>query len=548
MKSIEAIHPVMIVNQTGTDYIVKYKNAWIDGRSRCVSRKTVGKLDGNKVIFGRKFLAENPQYQGVSAIYEDNRIIFVDDEPEVTQFLELSKKYRMMDAGATYVLNEIAEKSGLAQDLRDVFPRYPDELLSLAMFMILQPQSSVCGFDAFAEKTFLPSDKQFEPSAITRLFQSITDDQRFEYMRRRAAHSKNLCDHGYWAFDTTSISTFSETIRKAKYGKNKEGDKLPQVNLALLLDEVSGEPIYYKTLNGSLNDSVLLRNLFVELVQLDLESINIVIDRGFFSMKNLSIMYRNDIGFVAGAKTNLSLVAAALHRAKPQLRLCIPRAYAREVNAYSYTEKSTWVESNRISGRDESALYTHVYYSKEKETAVIHAATAQIQKFEEELARTGREIDDRDFRRFFTNKHGRWETDDQAWIEFCETAGFFVLLSNRVSDPVKALQIYRNRDVIEKAFNNYKERCSGRRFQCEESALEGKVFVQYVALSLLMMLKKRLEDQKLPCDSTPKYLEELNAIRLCRIDGTSKNYWQELSKKERDMISMAGVELPRSIS
>lgn len=63
MPSLEPIHPVMVVNQTGTDYIVRYKNQWIDGKSRCVSRKTVGKLVGNKVTFGRKFLSENPQYK-----------------------------------------------------------------------------------------------------------------------------------------------------------------------------------------------------------------------------------------------------------------------------------------------------------------------------------------------------------------------------------------------------------------------------------------------------------------------------------------------------
>lgn len=103
-------------------------------------------------------------------------------------------------------------------------------------------------------------------------------------MRRRAAHSHDLSDHSYWAFDTTSISTFSKTIRKARYGYNKEDDALPQVNVALLIDEFSGEPIYYKTLEGSLNDSVLLRNLFLELSQLDLEAINVVMDRGFCSM------------------------------------------------------------------------------------------------------------------------------------------------------------------------------------------------------------------------------------------------------------------------
>lgn len=58
--------------------------------------------------------------------------------------------------------------------------------------------------------------------------------------------------------------------------------------------------------------------------------------------------------------------------------------------------------------------FTRTFTTAKKETAAIHAATAQIQKFKEELAKTGRKIDDRDFRRFFTNRHGRWEINDQA--------------------------------------------------------------------------------------------------------------------------------------
>ena len=92
MSNPDPIHPVMIVNQTGTQYIVRYKNQWIDGKSRCVSRKTVGKLEGKKVIFGRKFLSENPQYKGLEAIYEDNEIIFLDptkNSPLLTALPEL---------------------------------------------------------------------------------------------------------------------------------------------------------------------------------------------------------------------------------------------------------------------------------------------------------------------------------------------------------------------------------------------------------------------------------------------------------------------------
>jgi len=36
--------------------------------------------------------------------------------------------------------------------------------------------------------------------------------------------------------------------------------------------------------------------------------------------------------------------------------------------------------------------------------------------------------------------------------------GYFVLLSNEVKDSIEALEIYRNKDLVEKAFGNLKER------------------------------------------------------------------------------------------
>ena len=76
-----------------------------------------------------------------------------------------------------------------------------------------------------------------------------------------------------------------------------------------------------------------------------------------------------------------------------------------------------------------------------------------------------------------------------------ERYGFFVLISNEVKDPVTALRLYRIRDVIEKAFRNIKERLNLRRtLTSSESSLEGKFFVEFVALIYLSYIKKKMEE------------------------------------------------------
>ena len=44
------------------------------------------------------------------------------------------------------------------------------------------------------------------------------------------------------------------TLRQVRYGKNKDGEKLPQINLALIFGEESGLPFYYRKVAGNIPD------------------------------------------------------------------------------------------------------------------------------------------------------------------------------------------------------------------------------------------------------------------------------------------------------
>lgn len=106
------------------------------------------------------------------------------------------------------------------------------------------------------------------------------------------------------------------------------------------------------------------------------------------------------------------------------------------------------------------------------------------------------------FRKFFKKKKDKpdgvkakdlYEFDVQSWVTFTRTCGCFVLGSSEVKSAPEALNIYRQKDTVEKAFNNYKDKCGGRRIRCRECALEGKVFITYLSLCLRLMLERRLE-------------------------------------------------------
>ena len=73
------------------------------------------------------------------------------------------------------------------------------------------------------------------------LFASITDNQVNKFFRLQG---RRRVEDEYWAYDSTSISSYSETLAQVKYGKNKEDDQLPQLNLLLMFGGESGLPFY----------------------------------------------------------------------------------------------------------------------------------------------------------------------------------------------------------------------------------------------------------------------------------------------------------------
>ena len=102
----------------------------------------------------------------------------------------------------------------------------------------------------------IPSQRSIE------LFHSITEEAKMHFFRLQG---KRRAEKEYWAYDSTSISSRLEMPKQVKYGKNKDGDHLPQINLALISNEESKLPFYYRKIAGNVPDVKTVRELLREL-------------------------------------------------------------------------------------------------------------------------------------------------------------------------------------------------------------------------------------------------------------------------------------------
>jgi transposase len=522
--------------KNGITYVYESENYWDKEKQQSRSRRTcVGKLDPvTGALIPSKRLAEPapPAKRGPVPFTETKRLY----------------------AGATYLLDAISEKLGIAADLKQCFPDHYKQLLSIAYFLILEDHNPLMRFSKWSLMHRHPYGQDIPSQRSSDFFASITEEAREQFFRLQG---RRRVEQEYWAYDTTTLSSYSESLKQVKYGKNKEHDPLPQMNLALLFGEQSNLPFYYRKLPGNISDVSTIQKLMADLDFLSYKKIKLVMDRGFYSETNINALYRHHLKFLIGAKITLRYVQQELETARASLHQW--ENFHADFNLYAYTSTIAWEYSQErpYKGdvlKSERRAYLHLYFNKEKETDDANKLNHLLTKLKAELESGKREpAHEKAYAKYFTVKStpkrgtvvkAKQEAIDAAAANY----GYFALLSNEMKDPIQALALYRNKDVIEKAFGNLKDRLNFRRMEVSsERSLDGKLFVEFVALIFLSYLKKVMQEKNLFQRYTMQgLLDELDVIECYQRPGYGLQFG-EITKRQLDLYAALDVPPPTSL-
>ena len=386
-----------------------------------------------------------------------------------------------------------------------------------------------------------PFGQNITSQRSSELFASITEEvQRtfFQLQGRRRAEKE------FWAYDITSISSYSECLRQVQYGHNKEDKSLPQLNLALVFGETSNLPFCYRKMAGNIPDSKTVVHLLDELDDLGFKTIKLVMDRGFYSKANVNTLYKNHVKFLIGAKMSLSFIREELDVIYDGFRNF--DHFSDKYELYHHTVQTKWQYSQKRPYKDDvlsepRRMYIHFFYNidraAEDEKAFDRKLMALRQELESGQLVTGNESF---YQKYFTikttPKRGTKVTVNEAAV--CKAKryyGFFALLSNQPMDAITALELYRNKDVVEKAFGNLKERLNMRRsLVSSEQSLNGKLFIEFVALIYLSYIKKCMQATDLFKDFTLQgALDQLDVIECAETPGKQVRALEVLEKQKR---------------
>jgi len=406
--------------------------------------------------------------------------------------------------GATSLLDSITRKTGILDDLKSCFPEDYLKMLSLANYLVIESDSPMYRFSKWANNHWHPLGEDIPDQRISELFASISEDARMSFFNRQ---SKRRIEKEHLVYDTTSISSYSELISQVRYGKNKDGDSLPQINLALVFGQDSMMPVYYRKLPGNITDTPTIRKLLKDIEFIQGKSVKLVMDRGFFSSRNLNSLYQHHHKFLIGGKRSTKFVSALIEKVCESIKDFSNYDLEQDVYRVSSMEKWPYEEydlNGKVVYESERRIYVHIYYNgqraeEEKTSFIKSLADCQVAVLEGSCSDAQQKMCDKYFQVKITPVRGsRLQYNEQAIQEHIRHFGYFALLSNEIKDPSEALYVYRNKDLIEKSFGNLKNRLNMRRPLVSSSEnLEGKLFVQFLALMLISSIHKSMKDAKL---------------------------------------------------
>ena len=506
--------------KTGITYVYESTSYWDKEKKQSRNKQTcIGKLDS----ISKEFIPSK-RLEPEQAVARD---------PAVTASASI--------VGPLLILDSITAKLGLDKLFKSCFPNDYQQIQMMAYYLVAH--GGALSHCEVWSKSHAPNlAESLASQRITEILCAITMDEKQTFCTK---WMDQILESDYLCYDITSISSYSELNEYIKYGHNRDREKLPQLNLAMLFGQKGRLPVYFHQLPGNITDVTALPNLLKTFKFMEKKTLNYVMDKGFYSKKNIDNLVAMRQKFTVSVPMSNKWVQQAIDDICQDIHG--PQGYQRIDNETLYVNSRLypWGEDNR-------RCYLHLYYN-------AYARAVAVDRFNEELVGCKAELESgvlvkehsNAYDTFFviktTPKRGtKVFYNDQAVSEYIKRyAGFQAILSNAIKDPIEALQIYRDKDIVEKCFDDLKNQLDMKRLRMHSSAaVNGRLFVQFISLIYISALRNEMRTADLVKQYTVReLLQEMETLTKIKYSGKYGHILTELTKQQREILTRLNIDL-----
>jgi transposase len=456
--------------------------------------------------------------------------------PEPSRQLPTVGPISCKSIGASYIVSHILANLGVDRVLEDVFgAEETGSILSIAEYMVCRGNVMERIGD-WCEGHSLGCQLKAQDASL--IFSSITHDGKMDFFKAWLARN-NAGD--FLAYDVTSFSTYAKKIEEAEWGYNRDGDKMPQINMGHYFSYQTGLPMFYVTYPGSITDKSYLSYLIIYNNELAIKDPVIIMDRGFCSTANIQALHADNIRYVIMVdsfhKTTLSAINEVKNNIKSISNVIKAGLFGKTIHSRFYGARTDM----------------HVFYNRDLEERHEMALFRRIELKADQLKKL-KTITPKEAKNFINyyiikiNNNGTftYTMNFEKIDEIASNNGFYCIISNTKFDIADVNTIYRRRDNVEKIFDDIKNFADLKRLSTHnDSTTGGKLFCAFIAMIAAAQMTEKVRIlNKIGGHrrwSKDNLVSELEKIKVFKLSDGSLHLMNPLTKTQRDVFTAFGT-------
>lgn len=223
------------------------------------------------------------------------------------------KKHSLTPIKSDYEYANISFLLSVARDiynlLKEFYPYEWERLLTFSLLRVIQPlplKSIQYLFDKTYLKLLFPN-LSMSPKTLSGLLEYVGRNRKLaeELMKKLIIGDRHLI------IDLSYIFSYSQKISLAERGYNKDRLYLPQINILLGFSSQKKTPSFIRVLPGSVKD---VQSLLAAVRLFNIKEIVLIVDRGFYSAQNISLVRGSNVDYICPLKRNSKLIPRVSER------------------------------------------------------------------------------------------------------------------------------------------------------------------------------------------------------------------------------------------
>ncbi len=461
--------------------------------------------------------------------------------------------------GPYHLFAALADESGLMSALENVYGEEDGRrLLAMAILGIVSP-SSVNQMGSEIEDTYLREilgiEWSFEQSEVCRYLQTIGRDTG----RRERLFEQLAPKGGCVVFDIVCLGTDSEGSEYAEVGRKTHLTGSMQVNLGMVHSMSDGLPFCYRTYPGSVADVSTIENIVSDLISMGCNPVELEMDRGFFSVGNVSLMISKQSGFTVPVPARNNILKELISESVSQIESPLNSDFlaGSVVRGYETHVKIVDDEFVKVSEGGEGAIRAVVFQDDSRRTKEVSALYSRITDLEYRLS-------EMEYDRFLRKKLSRKDQEAAEMLELSEgpdgkvvcerkrksiaakenRCGRFAIITTSELPWRELLIQYKMRNGVEYDFSQLQSDLSvGLCGKSTQDSAEGGLLVNFLSLRLRIALINRIKVTSLSGKMwVPDVINLLKKLKMSCVGG--KWRLNEITKAQKDLFNALRIKLP----